>query len=149
MRGLPGGGKSTRSRQIMTEAVQNGAQGVVICSTDDFFIGEDGVYRFNAQRIAEAHINNQTTVELSMMAGVPVIIVDNTNTTHKEMEPYKRFASDYNYEVREILIGKEQLFPGMNGSPYVFNDYIDLCAGRNTHGVPRATIEKMARRFQE
>jgi hypothetical protein len=149
MRGLPGSGKSTRAHEIAMGAMVQGAQGAVICSTDDFFVGSDGVYRFDGRRLGEAHSSNQSRVELAMMADTEVVIVDNTNTTHKEMEAYRRLAQDYSYEVTEIMVGGEMLFPGLDGNPHLFADYIDMCARRNTHGVPRVNIERMARRFEK
>jgi len=148
MRGLPGGGKSTYVRQAMLAAISSGNRSVAVCSTDDQCM-VDGKYVFDPTLVGIRHKNNQVKCQKMMNAGVEVIYIDNTNTTHKEMQPYKDFATTAGYEVQEVLIGKEHLFPDMDGSPHKFTDYIDMCAKRNTHNVPRETIEKMARRFQE
>lgn len=140
MRGLPGSGKSTRAREICHEAFKMGADGAVICSTDSFFI-VGGKYVFNRDNIGWNHTQNQQRVEDLMRHKVNVIIVDNTNTTQKEMAPYKHFAVDYGYEIREVIIGAESMRVDLDA-------YITTCVERNTHGVPRESIEKMARRFQ-
>jgi hypothetical protein len=149
MRGLPGGGKSTYARQRAMSTLSEGFPGVVICSTDDQFINDKGEYVFDPTLLGVNHQANQLKVLRSMIAGIKIVIVDNTNTTHKEMKPYKDMAATHGYEVEEVLIGREQLFPGMDGSPHALADYIDMCAKRNTHKVPREAILKMARRFEE
>jgi hypothetical protein len=148
MRGIPGGGKSTRAKSLAVEAIQDGASSVAICSTDNFFLDKDGVYRFDGKRIGCAHGWNQACARQMMENDINVVIIDNTNTTHKEMAPYKVFAKTHGYDVVEIIIGEDRLFPGMNGHPSELEDYIDMCARRNTHGVPRVNIERMARRFE-
>jgi tRNA uridine 5-carbamoylmethylation protein Kti12 len=150
MRGLPGSGKSTWARTAARLCLEDKAtNGVVICSTDDQFLNDKGEYVFEPHKLGWAHAENQRKVYAFLKAGVSLIIVDNTNTTRKEMEPYQAMAQAHGYEVEQVLIGKDQLFPGMDGSQYSLADYIDLCARRNTHKVPRESIERMARRFQE
>lgn len=149
MRGLPGSGKSTQARIRAATFVEVGGQSVVICSTDNFFINNDGKYVFDAKMLGKYHGMNQHKVNQYMLMGIELVIVDNTNTTHKEMEPYKQSARDYLYKVVEVLVGKEDLFPELeHTSPHAHADYIDMCASRNTHGVPKEAIERMARRFE-
>ena len=149
MRGLPGSGKSTYARSRALSTMSEGSPSVVVCSTDDQFLNEKGEYVFDPTLLGVNHQANQLKVLRCMIAGVKVVIVDNTNTTHKEMKPYKDMAVTHGYEVEEILVGREQLFPGMDGSPHAFADYIDLCTRRNIHKVPREAILKMARRFEQ
>lgn len=122
----------------------------MICSTDSFFINSDGEYVFDAKMLGKYHGMNQYKANQHMFMGTELVIVDNTNTTHKEMEPYKQSARDHLYEVVEMLVGKAELFPELeHTSPHTFKDYIDMCVGRNTHGVPKEAIERMARRFEQ
>lgn len=52
-RGLPGSGKSTLSKKI---ASVYGQQKTIICSGDDFFVDSNtGEYRFNAEKLHDAH----------------------------------------------------------------------------------------------
>lgn len=149
MRGLPGSGKSTEGRKLALAHMESGGQTVAICSTDSFFM-KDGEYVFDANMLGEYHGLNQYKANQYMSMGVELVIVDNTNTTHKEMEPYKYSASNYLYEVVEILVGKDKLFPEPEYfSPQTYANYIDLCVNRNSHGVPKEAIERMARRFEK
>ena len=57
---------------------------------------------------------------------------------------------EHGYEIEEVIVGEDDLFPSLeDADPHRFNDYIDMCFKRNTHGVPRDVIEKMARSFQK
>ena len=148
MRGLPGGGKSTIVQAEAKEFLRDGRRSVAICSTDDQFLDAQGKYIFDPSKLAENHGKNRLKCFDMMRAGVEVIFIDNTNTTHREMQPYKDLAKEYGYDVREVLVGEERIFPGMDGKPHEFEEYIDMCAKRNTHGVPREAILRMARRFE-
>jgi predicted kinase len=149
MRGLPGSGKSTWVKHEASMRMEEGVRSVAICSTDDQFLNDKGEYVFDPAKLGINHTANQKLARTMMQAGVELVIIDNTNTTHKEMKPYKDHAAFYGYEVEAVTIGEPELFPGMDGTPHKFNDYIDKCARLNTHKVPRDVIEKMARRFEQ
>lgn len=149
MRGLPGSGKSTVALSMAAGHIQVGGQTVAICSTDSLFVNEDGEYIFDASKLGKYHGMNQYKANRYMFMGTELVIVDNTNTTHKEMAPYKQSARDNGYEVVEMLVGEESLFPELEDAcPHAYADYISMCVKRNTHGVPQEAIEKMARRFE-
>lgn len=150
MRGLPGSGKSTVAQSMAAGHIEMGGQTVAICSTDSFFLNQDGEYVFDASKLGKHHGMNQYKANRYMFMGTEAVIIDNTNTTHKEMAPYKEMARDHDYEVVEMLVGKENLFPELeDASPHAYADYIDICVRRNTHGVPKEAIERMARRFEQ
>jgi len=153
MRGLPGSGKSTAAREIAAQHMTSDrGQSVAICSTDSYFI-EDDKYVFRPEKLGVNHNANQDRVRDLMRVGVEVIIVDNTNTTNKEMKPYKDAAQRHGYDITETLIGREFLFAELDQDvlqdAHRFKDYLALCHERGTHGVPMDVIEKMARRFQK
>ena len=129
LRGIPGSGKSTKARQIAEKH-----DGTVICSADDYFVGEDGVYRFDVNKIGQAHGACKRKFADALKARESVVIVDNTNTRHREYKDYVREAKNYGYEVKVIKI------PLIDA---------ELAAERNTHGVPLETIKKMIARFED
>jgi tRNA uridine 5-carbamoylmethylation protein Kti12 len=149
MRGLPGSGKSTLAREMASSHVLNGGLTVVICSTDNYHM-IDGEYVFQPDRLGEFHRKNQEHAREHMLFGTELIIIDNTNIDRRGMKPYLDAAKELDYDVVEIIVGKDELLPSLDDAdPYKFADYIDLCAKRNTHNVPREAIEKMARKFQK
>jgi len=123
MRGLPGAGKSTWARRNHPDAH--------ICSADTFFVGEDGEYRFDGERISEAHawcLRSFAEILSSMEGGSPeVIIVDNTAIRAWEISPYYNLARAYGHEVRIVHVSCD----------------IPTAHERNIHGVPLERIEKM------
>lgn len=140
MRGLPGSGKSTRAKAICDEALRMGANGAVICSTDDFFM-VNGEYRFNRESLGYNHSQNQSRVNELMTQKVDAIVVDNTNIKRRDMQSYLAFAEHHGYAVQEVVIGAESMRADLN-------TYIKTCHERNTHGVPLETIQRMARTFE-
>ena len=128
MRGLPGSGKSTLARQL-------GGPSLVF-STDDFWSRMTGEYRFDISWIGEAHTWNRQRVQESMAEGASLIVVDNTNTTKKEVNPYLKLAQEYGYETEIIEPTTEWAKDPM------------ICAQRTTHGVPLQTIKQMAARSE-
>ena len=149
MRGLPGSGKSSLARRTAVEHLREGGSSVAICSTDDYHM-VDGVYVFNAEMLGQFHELNHKRAERFMRCETELIIIDNTNVRRRDMKCYKDSAEQLGYEVTEIIVDYNELFPTLDDAcPHKLADYVDLCASRNTHGVPREAIEKMARRFQE
>jgi predicted kinase len=134
MRGLPGSGKSFLAKQ---EYVKNSKLGLscVICSTDAFWLINES-YTFKPEYLGIAHQWNQGQVAYAMFQNTEVIIVDNTNTTFKEMAPYLELAASFGYRV-ELM---EPVTPWAH-------DPVE-CARRNTHGVPEAKIREMLARWQ-
>lgn len=117
LRGLPGSGKSTWAAQ----------QHAAIYSADHWFVGRDGIYRFDRRQLNYAHGHCESGVLMGMKLGLPVIIVDNTNVTNKEMQPYVDLGKRYGYEI-EI-----RTFTG---------------GYKSVHNVPQATIERMRARWE-
>lgn len=148
MRGVPGSGKSTAARRIAFQALQSGlVTTVAICSTDNYFM-QDGEYIFEREKLGHNHGLNQSQVRQHMTYGIGLIVVDNTNIKLKEMSPYLNTADALGYTTEEFIVGQENLLPSMDTRPDIFEDYIDLCFKRNTHGVPREVIDRMARSFE-
>jgi len=110
-----------------------------VCSTDDFFLDDDGVYQFDSSKLGDYHAKNVEAAE-AMMRGHQTqdhfhCIIDNTNTQHWEYEKYVEVAKKYGFMVQVISIDWEAMD-------------IPLYAERNSHGVPIEAIYRMAARWE-
>ena len=139
LRGLPGSGKSSVARQIvdgMTQKERSIDRSVIVCSADDYFM-EDGRYVYKPGEQHQAHLACQMSVDRSMANGLRVIIVDNTNVKKEHMRPYLELAEKYGYKVSIKAIGG------------VGKEDVEKYLARQVHGVPRETLERMAREYEE
>lgn len=125
MRGPSGSGKSTY--------IQNHLPDAYVCSADHYFVGEDGVYRFDRRKLGAAHGECQRKFKQALKDRVPVIVVDNTNTMMKEMKPYVMAAKHRGYRVECVRLDTP----------------VDVAAARNQHGVPYGAVQAMAARMCE
>lgn len=141
MRGIPGSGKSTQAREIAHAALKMGANGVVICSTDDFFM-IDGKYVFDHEKLGTNHAKNREKVVGLMRHSIDVIIVDNTNIKRRDFETYVGYGSVHGYEIEEIVVGEKPMTVNLDA-------FIKTCHARNKHGVPLEAIDRMARTFEK
>lgn len=126
MRGLPGAGKTTWIRNNLPDAL--------ICSADNYFLDEEGIYRFDSLFISEAHesclkgfteilTSHENMAENESL----VIVVDNTAIRAWEISPYYNLAKAYRHDVKVVHIKCDS----------------DLAHSRNIHGVPLERVEKM------
>jgi len=128
VRGLPGSGKSTLAKLI---ARSHGLQDGAVMEADNYFIGDDGVYRFDASQLGKAHAE---CIYDATHSDNPVVIVANTFTMRWEMQPYIEHAHAHEMELRVIMVESDL-------SAYEL-------AERNVHGVPANAIALMRRRFE-
>lgn len=119
VRGLPGSGKSMLADKLVPTMAQRHYE------ADQYFM-VDGVYRFDITKIGKAHEWCQNKTKRSLCEGFSVV-VSNTFTTARELQPYFDIAKS------------------MGGVPQVI-----LCQGQwgNTHNVPQDTLERMKARFE-
>jgi predicted kinase len=101
MRGIPGSGKS-----VVAQMIANGTNGL-ICSTDDYWLDEDGNYLFDSNRLGDAHKGNQRKVAEAMGRGESSIIVDNMNIQARVLTPYLTLASLFGYTVQVIDVSTD------------------------------------------
>lgn len=136
MRGAPGSGKSHLSRALIDKTLGNGDYRNHIFSADDFFV-VDGVYKYQADRIDDAHRFNQNNVQAKAREGWSPIVVDNTNMKLWEMYAYVQIAADngYHLEVMEPV------------THWRFN--ARSLAARNAHGVPEQKIKIMLANYEK
>ena len=136
LKGVPGSGKSTKARQIVAEATKNN-QTSLICSTDDFFVEHgNGIYKFEASLLGKAHNQNYKKFCKAIDEGIEIVIVDNTNIKVRDFKPYVLYANNSGYEI--VLIEPT--------TEWAWN--AEECFKRNTHGVPKETIQRMINQYQ-
>jgi predicted kinase len=121
IRGLPGSGKSTLGSKLAAQCY----------AADDYFVGEDGVYRFDPTKLSDAHLACQENVARALNAG-GVVAVANTFCERWELMPYLKMAKG-----REVVV--ISLFD------QGFSD-VELMR-RNTHGVTAEAIRRMRQRY--
>jgi NEDD4-binding protein 2 len=126
LRGLPGSGKSTFANYMFSNN---------IFEADQYFYNEEGKYNFDASKLYEAHKWCQLRVEHAMEDNLESngmyfseIVVSNTSTTEKELEPYLELAKKYDYQVVSLIVENRH-------------------SGVSKHNVPAETIERMKNRF--
>lgn len=127
MMGCPGSGKSTLAKKL---AEQHKA---IICSADDYHM-VNGEYKWHFSKVAYAHGKCQSKALMGMCDKVNVV-VDNTNTSAKETAPYVEAALKAGYDIQYVEPDTEWRYD------------VDELVVRNTHNVPRASIEKMLERL--
>jgi predicted kinase len=125
MRGIPGVGKSYYVRKISKW---------VVCSADDFFIGDDGEYRFDPAMLKQAHDACLMLFFTSLQEAKDddVIVVDNTNIRVYEFAPYYRLAEAFGVPVEIVWVHCDPA----------------KAAARTTHGVPSNKVLEMAQSFE-
>ena len=117
LRGLPGAGKTTLAKSI----------GGRHAEADQYFM-EDGEYKFDASKLKDAHAWCQSIVDSYVRNGFERVIVSNTFTTEKEMEPYYEMAEKYGYIVTSLIVENRH-------------------GNKSVHNVSEETMEKMLYRF--
>lgn len=139
MRGIPGFGKSTFVKKVIPQLV---GSDIIVCSADKEFVGEDGVYRFERDKLWLAHkkcrSNFGGVLKLPVDFQAHAVVCDNTNTTAKEIRPYYEMGeASRNYTV----IYEIQPIDGD------WDRAVKIGAENNVHGVPRQAIERMKDRI--
>jgi predicted kinase len=138
MRGIPGGGKSTKAKQL----VGNG----VIHSTDDLIEVNGDYNEFFANMmdnsdfspLGQMHKSNFNNAVTSMNNGISPVIIDNTNIRANEPKNYIEAALNLGYadnNIKFVEIGTGGLSA-------------EELAQRNTHGVPLDKIKSMIQAYE-
>ncbi len=134
LRGVPGSGKSTWAENAQLSQPDE----VVIVSADSFFVGSDGVYRFDYTKLGKAHERCFRSAACYVVRPWQMpdnslhLIIDNTNTTAIEMAPYVALANAFSMDL-EILF---------------FDVDSKIAHARNKHGVPLESVVRMVDRIR-
>lgn len=121
--GLPGSGKSTYAKELAKS-------GALVYSADSYFINGEGQYKFDVTKLSEAHndcMRKFTRAVTNPGVAGNDVVVDNTNVSWNEINPYYRVAAAFGYKVSLIT----------------FLCTLDLSVKRNVHNVPISTIVRM------
>ncbi|PRP87228.1 hypothetical protein PROFUN_01490 [Planoprotostelium fungivorum] len=148
MRGCPGSGKSTLSKEILSAP---GHEQGTIFSTDDYF-SESGEYKFNPSELPKAHLWNQNRCREAMekgdlnlfnscllIQGITPIIVDNTNVMRWEAKTYVQLANKHQYTV---IVSEPQ-------TEWWTKKDVDTMAKLNKHHVPADVITRMLQKWED
>jgi predicted kinase len=135
LRGIPGAGKSTWAKEYAASSNTP----VIICSADDYFVNENGEYKFDATQLQAAHsyCKNKFAKYLYEFADDQdrgaTIIVDNTNTRISEFSYYMHLAQRNNAHVtvRRFIVDPEVAY------------------SRGVHKVPYDIVVKMFKRMKQ
>ncbi len=124
LRGLPGSGKSTLAKLLSDLSPL-----FTICSADDYFIDEEGNYKFDPTKLPVAHAVCKSRAFCALESHVPVVIIDNTNVKLSDVRAYKSFAEDYGYTVIQLIVENTH-------------------GNQSIHGVPEQTMKSMQAKFE-
>lgn len=127
VRGLPGSGKSTLARKILAELRERGYNAEHM-ESDSFFIGDDGVYRFNQAALGAAHKICFEKVQAAIEAN-QIAIVSNTFTMQRELNPYLKLTDNVFVVTVNKHLTLEENFK------------------RTIHGVPMEALQRMKDRW--
>lgn len=135
MRGVPGSGKSTTAENIRSVFSAAGVPTAVV-SADNFWISEDGEYKYDHSRIQEAHDDCESNMVEAFKFGAKIVIVDNCHYKKEHMVPYREVAQHFGAQILELKIG-ETVFKPLEEYEY-----------RGTHDAPVGSILKMMREYE-
>ena len=129
VRGLSGSGKSSLGEAIANPIWCSERESFFkdIYSADDYFTDKQGNYNFDPNKLADAHADCFSKVEIAMTKDIIKVVVANTFSQSWEAEPYFKLAKKYDY------------------SPFVVECQNTF---KNVHGVPQETIEAMRTRWE-
>ena len=118
IRGLPGSGKTTKSKEM----VKNDEADILI-EADQYFEDDEGNYNFNGENIMEAHQDCRFRAFNALSNGKTVII-SNTFVYRWQMEVYIDYCNENKINIKVICLFNSGFTPEQ------------LCNERCIHNVP-------------
>lgn len=140
MRGVPGSGKTTLAEYLIGYNDR-------VFSADDFFTTynhETGKeeYNWKPKFLSAAHRSAREGLVRAMNNGISPLALDNTHCVQEHFDQARELVEAHGYTAVEVAL----LPPEGNAA---LSAYVDLCAARNVHGVPRASILRMALQLRD
>lgn len=124
LRSVSGAGKSSLARLLMNcGVVQQHVE------ADMYFTSGSGEYQFDPSKLPIAHKWCKDVTEDFMKSGFSVV-VSNTFTTEKEIQPYLDLAEQYGYKVVSLIVENRS-------------------GTKDIHGVPDEIKQRQASRLQQ
>lgn len=111
VRGVPGSGKSTFALENAKKWESQGSDASVFEA--DMFMVQDGVYKFDPNKLQYAHMMCQRCVNTAMMDGVRNIFVANTFIKKWEADIYYALAQVWGYRV--VVYRMDNSFNNIHG----------------------------------
>lgn len=125
LRGVPGSGKSTYAKEIMT----NRCDSIGEHYEADMYFMDNGTYYWNADKLYYAHKWCYFSVCKAMdKPSNDYVIVSNTFVLNKDMKPYIKAATERGWDVSVLRLSNN------------FN---------NVHSVPPEVVQAMLDKFQD
>ncbi|GAA7318382.1 hypothetical protein HpM067_15200 [Helicobacter pylori] len=101
-RAIPGGGKTSLTKQI-EESAKSLGHSISVHSTDEYFIqiDEEGFrrYVFDKKKLNEYHQNNQEAFKQALESRIDIVVCDNTNFESWQSKPYADMARGFGYKI--------------------------------------------------
>lgn len=114
--GISGSGKTTFAETLAI------GRDATICTADDYFM-VNGEYQFDFRKLSDAHQFCQEKFQKALDEKREWVIVNNTNTSQKAVDPYLEMAKNAGYMVHWIFMAPHH-------------------GHSNVHGVPPEAIER-------
>jgi predicted kinase len=122
VRGPSGSGKSTAAHRLVAEGHAD-----VVFEADDYFMGPDGEYLYNADEIPKAHAYCIDRTERALREGKRVVVA-NTFVREWTFGPYEDLAKEF--DIPLVVVRCMTVRP-------------------NTHNVPDDVVQKMVDRMED
>lgn len=125
LRGISGSGKTTIGKYL-SHALDS--EKVIIFSADDYFI-KNGVYKFELEKVAEAHKHCVNSMKIALQsASIRYIIMDNTHTQLWHLSNAVNVANQFGAELFYLDVDVPD------------KAHFLLCLQRQRHNVPKEVL---------
>lgn len=128
IRGVSGSGKTSFAEFLIYHLLGDCTDSTMVCA-DSFFYDEEGNYNFDSSRLWEAHEWCRESVKNEMIEDEGDIIVHNTFTTQREIDPYIDLAAEHDYNVISLIVENRH-------------------GNKDVHNVPEDILDRQERRLR-